>query len=96
MWQESRKYSFHILHEKWGLAYTPKFHIIESHLKFYFKETNKSLGYYTDQLIESMHQYVNKKFTNSNYYVKDLQSDIQGEHLLKGINHVNSYNLSSN
>ena len=61
-------------------------------MKFYFKETNKSLGFYTDQLIESMHQYqyVNKGFTNSNYYVKDIQSDIHGEHLLKGINHVNS------
>ena len=53
--------SFHILHEQWGLQYTPKFHIIESHLKFYFRETNKSLGYYTDQLIESINQTIMSK-----------------------------------
>ena len=26
-------------------------------------------------------------------FVKDINSDIQGENLLKGINHINSYNL---
>ena len=63
-------------------------------MKYYFKETNKSLGYYTDQLIENMHQYVNKRFTSSNYYVKDITSDINGDKLYKGVNHINSYNLS--
>ena len=68
--------------------------IIEAHLKYYFTETKKSLGYYTDQLVEAMHQFVNKRMSNSNYYVKDIDSDIHGESLFKGINHVNSYNLS--
>ena len=86
--------AYHDLHKKWGLSYTPKFHIIEAHLKYYFKETGTSLGYYTDQLIEAMHQYVNKRFTNSNYYVKDITSDINGEKLFKGVNHINSYNLN--
>ena len=86
--------AYHNLHDKWGLSLTPKFHIIEAHLKFYFRVTGKSLGFYTDQLVESMHQWVNKRFTNSNYYVKDITSDIHGEKLFKGVNHLNSYNLS--
>ena len=35
---------------------TPNFHIIKAHLKFYFNETGKSLGFYTDQLVESMYK----------------------------------------
>ena len=57
-------------------------------------ETNEGLGYHTDQLVESMHQHANKKISNSNYHVKDEFSDIQGEKLRAGINHINSYNLS--
>ena len=65
------------------------------HVKFYFQQTGKSLGFYTDQLIEAMHQYVDKRLTRSNYVVKDVTSDIHGEKLHKGINHINSYNLSN-
>ena len=32
--------------------------------------------------------------SRSNYFVKDINSDIQGESLLKGINHINTYILS--
>ena len=65
------------------------------HVKFYFQQTGKSLGFYTDQVIEAMHQYVDKRLTRSNYIVKDITSDIHGEKLLKGIHHINSYNLSN-
>ena len=64
-----------------------------SHLNV-IRVTGKSLGFYTDQLVDSMHQWVNKRFTNSNYYVKDITSDIHGDKLFKGVNHLNSYNLS--
>ena len=87
--------SVHLLNDKFNLTFTPKFHIIESHLKFYFQQTGKSLGFYTDQLIEAMHQYVDKRLTRSNYVVKDITSDIHGENLLKGVNHINTYNLSN-
>ena len=85
--------SVHILHEDFALSFTPKFHIVEKHLKLYFQQTGKSLGFYTDQLVEAMHQYTDRRITNSNYFVKDINSDIQGENLLKGINHIDSYNL---
>ena len=64
-----------------------------SHFKFYFQSTGKSLGFYTDQLVEAMHQYTDKRLTQSNYHVKDIHSDIHGEKLYNGINHLNSYNL---
>ena len=84
----------HLLNAKFNLSLTPKFHIIESHFKFYFRSTGKSLGFYTDQLVEAMHQYTDKRLTKSNYVVKDLLSDIHAEKLYGGINHLNSYNLS--
>ena len=85
--------SIHILNEKFNLTLTPKFHIIESHLKFYFQRTGKSLGFYTDQVVEAMHQFTDRRLTRSNYVVKDIQSDIHGEKLLNGIKHINSYKL---
>ena len=50
---------------------------------------------FTSKKIEAMHQYVYKRLTRSNYVVKDVTSDIHGEKLHKGINHINSYNLSN-
>ena len=37
--------------------------------------------------------YTDKRLTQSNYHVKDIHSDIHGEKLHNGINHLNSYNL---
>ena len=70
-----------------------KFHIIECHLKPYLDKTKKSLGHYTDQMIESMHQHAENVLTSSNYVVKDISSDKHGEKLEAGIHHLNSYNL---
>ena len=39
------------------------------------------------------HQLVNNRFSKSNYYVKAVESDKHGKNLLKGVLHVNSYNL---
>ena len=85
--------SYRIIHSMFGANFTNKFHIIESHLKTYFNTTKKSLGYYTDQLIEAMHQHAESVFSDSNYNVKDLSSDKHGEKLLAGVHHLNSYNL---
>ena len=53
----------------------------------------KAIGYYTDQLVEAMHQHTDRVLSKSNYHVKDITSDIHGEKVLHGINHLNSYNL---
>ena len=71
--------SFQVLHEKFNVSYTNKIHIIESHLEYYLDNTKKSLGFYSDQLIEAMHSEADKIPTNSRYKVKDLDSDICGE-----------------
>ena len=42
-----------------------------------------------DQVVEAMHQFTDKRLSRSNYFGKDINSDIQGESLLKGINHIN-------
>ena len=85
--------SYMSLHHNFGVALTRKFHIISSHMNFYINTSNKSLGHYSDQLIESMHQYLSKIMTQSSYHVKDINSEIQGAKLLKTVCHTNSYVL---
>ena len=81
------------LHGKYGLSITPKIHICITHVPQYINLTGKSLGYITDQTIENAHQLVNRRMENSHYYVKSVESDTQGKNLLRGILHVNSYNI---
>ena len=85
--------SYSNLHQVFGVSKTPKFHVIEEHLKYYIDTTKKSLGFYSDSLIESMHQYLDKLMCKSNYHVKDVESEIHGVKLLKAIKHLNTYNL---
>ena len=81
------------LHGKYGLSITPKMHILLCHFEEYIKLTGKPLGYVSDQTVEMCHQIVNNRFTKSNYYVKAVESDKHGENLLRGVLHVNSYNI---
>ena len=76
--------SYSTLHEECGISKTPKFHVIEAHLKYYIDSTKKSLGFYSDSLIESMGK--------SNYHVRNVEAEIQGENLLQADNHLNVYN----
>ena len=87
--------SFEELHEKFNESYTNKIHIIESHLEHYLNESKKSLGYYSDQMIEAMHAEADKILNNSGYKIKDLDSDICGEKLENFVHHLNSYNLTA-
>ena len=87
--------SFEELHEKFNVRYTNKIHIIESHLEHYLNESKKSLGYYSDQMIEAMHAEADKILNNSGYKIKDLDSDICGEKLENFVHHLNSYNLTA-
>ena len=85
--------SYSFLHEEFAVSKTPKFHVIEAHLKYFIQTTKKSLGFYSDSLIESMHQYLDKLMCKSNYHVKNVESEVQGEKLLKAVKHLNSFNL---
>ena len=68
-------------------------YIIITLIPEYIEETRLSLGQTSDQLIEASHQHVNKRFQVSNYTVKDVENPLHGEKLLKGIHHINSYNV---
>ena len=68
--------SYSFLHEEFSVSKTPKFHVIEAHLKYFIQTTKKSLGFYSDSLIESMHQYLDKLMCKSNYHVKNVESEV--------------------
>ena len=53
--------SFSILHKTFGVSNSNKIHIIQSHLKDYLHKTKKGLGVHSDQLVEQMHQEVDRR-----------------------------------
>ena len=63
-----------ILKDKFAVSITNKMHIITTHVPEYIEETRLSLGQTSDQIIESSHQYVNKRFMDSNYFVKNVEN----------------------
>ena len=44
-------------------------------------------------MIESIHQYVDKRMQKSNYMVKDYLNPRHGEKLYRAVLHLNSYNI---
>ena len=84
--------NMNILHENFSLSYTNKIHIIIDHVPEYLRENKLSLGQTSDQLIEASHQFVNKRFTNSKYTINNVDYPSHDKKLLKGLNHINSYN----
>ena len=84
--------SFNILHHRFGCTIPNKVHIAVTHVPEYIAKTKLALGQTSDQVIEGTHQYTNKILMGSRYWVKDLDNPLQGENLLRGVNHINSYN----
>ena len=75
------------------ISTTPKIHIILDHLCDYFDDSEMTLKCITDELVENMHQHVEKIMMRSGYKVKDVSNPNHGTKLFKAVMHVNSYNL---
>jgi hypothetical protein len=84
--------SWYKLQEKYKISTTPKIHIILHNLEDYFDETELTLLKITDELVESMHQYVFSCMMKG-YNVKYITSPKHSEMLFKLIRWINSYNL---
>ena len=82
-----------ILVVKFNINITNKLHIIFDHLEDYYNNTGLSLIKTGDELIESMHQYVEKRMQKSNYMVKDCMNPRHGEKLYCAVLHINGYNI---
>ena len=54
---------------------------------------SESLGRHSDQLIEAMHQYMDKLLQQSGYWVNNEASDVCGDNLERAVHHLNAYNL---
>ena len=81
------------LHAIHSVSLTNKVHILFSHVFDYINLTGKGLGRVSDQIVEACHSALNKRLAASKYWIKDLESDLHGKMLLRGILHFNSYNL---
>ena len=81
------------LNIKYGVSYTNKIHIIESHVTEYVEKTGKPLGSTSDQLVEAMHSYVNASLHRSKYLLSVDNSENFGTKLYRGIMKINCYNL---
>ena len=82
------------LKEKFSVSIPNKCHIIFDHLEEFIIRKNRPLGEFSEQVVESSHQKLKQIWEWYTWYiVKDLESESQGENLLKCINHFNSFNV---
>ena len=75
------------------ISTTPKLHIVLDHLCNYFDEYGVTLKTVSDELVESMHSYVEKCMNRSGYKVKSVLNPSHGKKLFRALMHVNCYNL---
>ena len=95
-WVDSIKWfseKYKVLHMTHDISITNKVHIICDHVEDYIRLTGKGLGRVSDQIVEGLHSALNKRLCSSNYWIKDVESEVHGNNFLKGICHFNSYNI---
>ena len=80
-------------HVKYEVSLTITIHIICDHLEHYLDKTKQSLEMVRDQVVEASHKVINKRFTESRYYLTNINHPDHGKMLLQGVNYVNAYNL---
>ena len=66
-----------------GVHLTNKIHIISEHFGDYIKLTGRAIGHASGQTIEAAHAAMNKRMEQSNYWVKDMLSDVHGDKMHK-------------
>ena len=59
----------------------------------FFYDSGHSLGRVNDQLIEAVHSYMNKRIVKSNYWVKEVNTEVHGDQLYKCILHIKTYKI---
>ena len=97
-WQHSIEFvrsnllELHAIHSV-SMTMTNKAHILFKYVIEYINLTGKGLGRVSDQNVEACHSALNKRLVASRYWIKDIESDMHGKMLLRGILHFNSYNL---
>ena len=57
------------------------------------KMCGKAIGETNDQVIDTVHKWVNKRMTTSMYVVRRTETEAHGEKLLQTVLHENSYNV---
>ena len=80
------------LSKKFNISTTPKIHILTQHLCDYFDDSDLSLIKVTDEIVESCHQFFNKKIMQG-YKVKNLCNPAHGVLLYSAVRTHNTYNL---
>ena len=76
------------------MSNTNKIHVIEDHVIDYREHTGKTLGQCNDQMIESLHQYLNQRMESSKYHMKNKARSEAGKKLLKAVLHHNAYSIN--
>ena len=78
---------------KFNVNISNKSHIIFDHLVDYYNTTKLSQVKTWDELIESMHQFVDSRMQKSKYMVKYCLNPHHGEQLYCAELHINGYNI---
>ena len=82
---------WNILHENFGETIPNKCHVIFSHVPEFIKRQKKTLGEFSEQVVESAHQKLDQIWQW--YIAKDLEKELHGTNFLKYVNQCNSFNI---
>ena len=80
------------LRNRFNTSTKPKTHIILHHLEDNFDDAELTLKQCTDELVESMHQFVYKKMMKG-YNVINIDSPKHDDMLFNLVRRINCYNL---
>ena len=80
------------LRNRFNILTTPKIHIILHHLEDYFDDAELTLKQCTDELVESMHQFVYKSMMKG-YIIKNIVSPKYGDMLFNLVRSIYCNNL---
>ena len=81
------------LRNRFNISTTPKINIILHHMEDYFDDAELTLKQCTDELVESMHQFVYKRMMKG-YNLKNIDSPKHGDMLFNYLRRINCYNLT--
>ena len=84
----SFKKEYAVLREIFGITIPNKVHFLQDHLEDYLDITGESLADVDDGVVEAMHQYLDKRMSLSNYWVKNLESEAHGKKKLRLVLHM--------
>ena len=85
---------FEDIYKDLNISVTPKVHILINHVPEFLKKHNRSLGWYSEQTLESIHYDFKRNCWEKQGYKRSLRHPDYAENLMKAVIVYSSKNIS--